>query len=128
MAARSNRRRINTGSIWEPLAGYSRAVRVENRILVSGTTATHGAGEVIAPDSPESQAVYVLDKIQASVEALGGAMEDIVRTRIYLRDQKDWEKISQVHGRYLGHVRPANTLVEVSSLIGNYVQAEAAVE
>jgi aryl-alcohol dehydrogenase-like predicted oxidoreductase/enamine deaminase RidA (YjgF/YER057c/UK114 family) len=131
MPARSKRRRIDTGSIWEPLAGYSRAVRVENRILVSGTTATHGAGEMIAPHCPESQAVYVLDKIQASVEALGGAMEDIVRTRIYLRDQKDWEKISQVHGRYLGHVRPANTLVEVSSLIGNYaveIEAEAVVD
>jgi aryl-alcohol dehydrogenase-like predicted oxidoreductase/enamine deaminase RidA (YjgF/YER057c/UK114 family) len=127
---RPSRLRIDTGSIWEPLAGYSRAVRVGNRILVSGTTATHGSGEIIAPRDPEAQAIYILDKIQASVEALGGAMEDIVRTRIYLRNQENWEAVSRVHGRYLGHVRPANTLLEVSALIGGYeveIEAEAVV-
>jgi aryl-alcohol dehydrogenase-like predicted oxidoreductase/enamine deaminase RidA (YjgF/YER057c/UK114 family) len=127
---RSDRLRIDTGSIWEPLAGYSRAVRIGDRILVSGTTATHGAGEIIAPDSPQDQAVYILDKIRASIEALGGTLEDIVRTRIYLRDRNDWQAVSRVHGRVLGHVRPANTLVEVSALIGNYaveMEAEAIV-
>jgi enamine deaminase RidA (YjgF/YER057c/UK114 family) len=130
MPSRPSRLRIDTGSIWEPLAGYSRAVRVGNRILVSGTTATHGAGEIVAPRDPEAQAVYILDKIQASVEALGGTMEDIVRTRIYLRNQYDWEAISRIHGRYLGHVRPANTLLEISALIGGYeveIEAEAVV-
>ncbi len=125
------RRRLDTGSIWEPLAGYSRAVRIGDRILVSGTTATHGAGEVVAPGHAASQAVYILDKIRAAIEALGGTMEDVVRTRIYLRDQKDWEEVSRVHGRVLGHVRPANTLLEVSGLIGNYeveIEAEAIVE
>ena len=102
------------GSIWEPLAGYSRAVRVGDRILVSGTTATHGAGEVIAPGNPASQTVYILDKIRASIEALGGTMEDVVRTRVYLKDKTRWEEVSRVHGRVLGHVRPANTLLEVS--------------
>jgi aryl-alcohol dehydrogenase-like predicted oxidoreductase/enamine deaminase RidA (YjgF/YER057c/UK114 family) len=128
---RSGSWRVDTGSIWEPLAGYSRSVRVGNRILVSGTTATHGSGLMIAPHNPEAQAVYILDKIQASIEALGGTLEDIVRTRIYLRDHNDWEAVSRVHGRYLGHVRPANTLVEVSSLIGSYaveIEAEAVVE
>jgi enamine deaminase RidA (YjgF/YER057c/UK114 family) len=127
---RPHRLRIDTGSIWEPLAGYSRAVRVGDRILVSGTTATHGSGEIIAPDSPQDQAVYILDKIRASIEALGGTLEDVVRTRIYLRDRNDWQEVSRVHGRVLGHVRPANTLVEVSSLIGNYaveMEAEAIV-
>jgi aryl-alcohol dehydrogenase-like predicted oxidoreductase/enamine deaminase RidA (YjgF/YER057c/UK114 family) len=128
---RPSRWRVDTGSIWEPLAGYSRSVRVGNRILVSGTTATHGSGLMIAPHDAEAQAVYILDKIQASIEALGGTLEDIVRTRIYLRDHNDWETVSRVHGRYLGHVRPANTLVEVSSLIGGYaveIEAEAVVE
>jgi aryl-alcohol dehydrogenase-like predicted oxidoreductase/enamine deaminase RidA (YjgF/YER057c/UK114 family) len=124
------RLRIDTGSIWEPLAGYSRAVRAGDRIMVSGTTATHGAGEAIAPGSAESQTVYILDKIRASIESLGGTMEDIVRTRVYLRDQSRWEEVSKVHGRVLGHVRPANTLLEVSALIGSYeveIEAEAIV-
>jgi aryl-alcohol dehydrogenase-like predicted oxidoreductase/enamine deaminase RidA (YjgF/YER057c/UK114 family) len=130
MPARPERQRIDTGSVWEPLAGYSRAVRIGDRILVSGTTATHGAGEAICPGDPQSQTVYILDKIAASIEALGGAMEDVVRTRIYLRDQAQWEGVSRVHGRYLGHVRPANTLVEVSGLVGGYdveIEAEALV-
>lgn len=131
MPDRPSRRRIDTGSIWEPLAGYSRAVRVKDRILVSGTTATHGAGEVIAPGSPASQTIYILDKIRASVEALGGQLEDVVRTRVYLRDQSAWEEVSQVHGRVFGHIRPANTLVEIGGLIGDYdveIDAEAVVE
>jgi enamine deaminase RidA (YjgF/YER057c/UK114 family) len=83
---------------------------------------------VIAPGSAQSQAVYALDKIRASIEALGGTLEDVVRTRIYLRDIKDWEEVSRVHGRVLGHVRPANTLIEVSGLVGGYeveIEAEA---
>ncbi len=130
MPERPERLRIDTGSIWEPLAGYSRAVRTGNRILVSGTTATHGAGEVIAPDSPGSQAVYILDKIRASIEALGGEMEDVVRTRVYLRNVEDWEAVSRAHGRVFGHIRPANTLLAAGGLIGNYaveIEAEAIV-
>ena len=125
------RLRLDTGSIWEPLAGYSRAVRVGDRIMVSGTTATHGAGELVAAGHPDSQAVYILDKIKASIESLGGTMDDVVRTRIYLRDQSRWEEVSRVHGRILGHIRPANTLFEVSGLIGNYdieIEAEAIVD
>jgi aryl-alcohol dehydrogenase-like predicted oxidoreductase/enamine deaminase RidA (YjgF/YER057c/UK114 family) len=130
LPGKPGRLRLDTGSIWEPLAGYSRAVRVGDRILVSGTTATHGAGELIAAGNPGSQTVYILDKIRASIEALGGTMEDVVRTRVYLRDQNRWEEVSQVHGRVLGHIRPANTLLEVSALIGNYdveIEAEAIV-
>ncbi len=130
MPARPERLRIDSGSIWEPLAGYSRAVRVGERILVSGTTATHGAGEVIAPGSPASQTVYILDKIRASIEALGGEMEDVVRTRVFLRNQNDWEEVSKAHGRVFAHIRPANTLLEVSGLIGKYdveIDAEAIV-
>ena len=127
---RPDRQRLNSGSVWEPLAGYSRAVRIGDRILVSGTTATHGAGAVIAPGHAGSQTVYILDKIRASIEALGGAWEDVVRTRIYLRDASRWEEVARAHGRALGHVRPANTLIEVSKLVGDYeveIEAEAIV-
>jgi aryl-alcohol dehydrogenase-like predicted oxidoreductase/enamine deaminase RidA (YjgF/YER057c/UK114 family) len=130
MPARPDRLRIDTGSIWEPLAGYSRAVRIGERILVSGTTATHGAGEVIAPASPASQAVYILDKIRASIEALGAEMEDVVRTRVYLRNRNDWEEVSKAHGRVFGDIRPANTLLAAGGLIGDYaveIEAEAIV-
>lgn len=131
MPARPDRLRIDTGSIWEPLAGYSRAVRIGPRILVSGTTATHGAGEVIAPRSPASQTVYILDKIRASIEALGAEMEDIVRTRVYLRNRNDWEEVSKAHGRVFGEIRPANTLLEAGGLVGDYaveIDAEAIVD
>jgi aryl-alcohol dehydrogenase-like predicted oxidoreductase/enamine deaminase RidA (YjgF/YER057c/UK114 family) len=125
---RPGRLRVDSGSVWEPLAGYSRAIRSGNRILVSGTTATHGSGEVVCKDDPHGQAVYIMDKVAASIRALGGALEDVVRTRIYLANADDWEPVARVHGRYLGHVRPANTLIEVSRLVGDYaveIEAEA---
>jgi aryl-alcohol dehydrogenase-like predicted oxidoreductase/enamine deaminase RidA (YjgF/YER057c/UK114 family) len=127
---RPERMRICSGSEWESIGGYSRAVRIGDRILISGTTATHGSGEVVCRDDPAGQAVYILDKIEASIGALGGTLEDVVRTRIYLRNAEHWEPVARVHGRYLGHVRPANTLIEVSNLIGGYdveIEAEAVV-
>jgi enamine deaminase RidA (YjgF/YER057c/UK114 family) len=126
---RAGRLRVDTGSVWEPIAGYSRAVRVGERILVSGTTATHGSGEVVCPGDPYGQTVYVLDKIAASLAALGGSLEDVVRTRIYVRDANQWEPVSRAHGRRFGDIRPANTLIE-AKLIGDYeveIEAEAVV-
>ena len=105
-------------------------MRIGDRILVSGTTATHGAGEVIAEGSPASQTVYILDKIRASIEALGAEMADVVCTRVYLRDRNDWEEVSKAHGRVFGEIRPANTLIAAGGLIGNYaveIDAEAIV-
>jgi aryl-alcohol dehydrogenase-like predicted oxidoreductase/enamine deaminase RidA (YjgF/YER057c/UK114 family) len=128
MPGRPGRQRIDSGSQWEPIAGYSRAVRVGKRILVSGTTATHGSGEMVCPGDPAGQTVYVLDKIAASLAAFGASLEDVVRTRVYLRDGEQWEPVSRVHGRYLGHVRPANTLIEAGKLVGGYeveIEAEA---
>ncbi len=128
---RPNRWRVDSGSVWEPLAGYSRAVRVGDRILVSGTTATNGSGEVVCPGDPAGQTVFILDKIAASLAALGGTVEDVVRTRVYVRDADQWEAVSRVHGRYFGQIRPANTLIETSRLVGDYeveIEAEAIVE
>lgn len=123
--------RVDSGSVWEPIAGYSRAVRVGDRILVSGTTATHGHGQLVGPGDAAAQAVYILDKIVASVRALGGRAEDIVRTRVYLRDAADCEAVSRVHGHYFGDIRPANTLLQVAALIGEgylvEIEAEAVV-
>lgn len=128
---RPSRLRVSSGSVWEPLAGYSRAVRTGNRILVSGTTATHGSDRIVAPNDPGAQATYCLDKIAASIRALGGTMDDVVRTRVYLADVDDWEPVSRAHGRFFGDVRPANTLLAVANLVGDYkveIEAEAVVE
>jgi enamine deaminase RidA (YjgF/YER057c/UK114 family) len=119
---------VETGSIWEAKAGFSRAVRMGNRILVSGTTATTPAGDPVCPGDAEGQAVYILDKILAALDALGAKAEDVVRTRIYLRDPEAWEGVSAVHARYFGATRPANTLVGGIALIGPYeveIEAEA---
>ncbi|MBV9704215.1 MAG: aldo/keto reductase [Methylobacteriaceae bacterium] len=127
---RCDRSRIDSGSMWEPICGYSRAVRVGNRILVSGTTATHGSGAIVCKGDVAGQTVYILDKIAASIASLGGSLGDVVRTRIYLRDARQWEAAARVHGAYFGAIRPANTLVEVSALIGEYdveIEAEAVV-
>ena len=128
---RPDRQTVSSGSLWEPLAGYSRAVRIGKRILVSGTTATHSAGEIVCPGDAAGQTVFILDKIAASLAALGGTLEDVVRTRVYLKDAAQWEPVSRIHGRYFGAIRPANTLLEVSNLVGRYeveIEAEAVVE
>ena len=127
---RPERSRVDTGSLWEPICGYSRAVRVGTRVLVSGTTATHGSGDVVCASDPAGQATFILDKITASLKALGATPADVVRTRVYLKDADDWEAVSRVHGRVFGEIRPANTLLEVSRLVGDYlveIEAEAEV-
>ncbi len=122
--------RISSGSEFEPICGYSRAVRDGDRIIVSGTTATHGIDRVIGSNDIQTQTVYILDKISASLTSLGASMNDVIRTRIYLKDANQWEPVSRVHGRYFAQCLPANTLVEVSNLVGDYdveIEAEAIV-
>ena len=125
----SQRWTLDSGSQWEPIAGYSRAVRMGERILVSGTTATHGSGQLVGRGDAAVQTSYILDKISASIKALGGSLRDVVRTRIYLQNAADCEAVSRVHGSYFGDIRPANSLVEVSALIGDgylvEIEAEA---
>ncbi len=127
---RPGRSRVDSGSLWEPIAGYARAVRTGDRILVSGTTATHGAGTVVCPGDVAGQTTYILDKVAASLKALGGELADVVRTRVYLRNAHDWEAASRAHGRVFGTIRPANTLLEVGGLVGTYlveIEVEAVV-
>ncbi len=129
---RTARWTVDSGSVWEPLAGYSRAVRVRERIMVSGTTATHGSGRLIGKDDAGVQATYILDKIAASIKSLGGRLEDVVRTRVYLTDASDWRAVSEAHGRFFADIRPANTLLQVGALIGEgykvEIEAEAIVD
>ena len=131
VAHRQGRQRVSSGSVWEPIAGSSRAVRVKNVIHVSGTTATHGANRCVAPGDPGAQTTYILDKIAGAIAALGGTMQDVVRTRVYLRDASQWEPVSRAHGRVFGETMPANTLIEAGNLIGDYeveIEAEAIVD
>jgi aryl-alcohol dehydrogenase-like predicted oxidoreductase/enamine deaminase RidA (YjgF/YER057c/UK114 family) len=131
VAGRLDRLRVSTGSVWENICGYSRAVRIKDRILVSGTTATDAVGNVVCPGDPAGQTVFILDKIAASLAAVGASLENVVRTRVYLKDASQWEPVSRIHGRYFGDIRPANTLLEVSRLVGDYeveIEAEAIVD
>lgn len=122
--------RVVTGSYWEDVAGYCRAQRIGNRILVSGTTAVAGVDRPVAPQDAGAQTTYILDRIVAAVISLGGRVEDIARTRIFITDETDVEAISRAHGRVLGDAKPANTLVRVAGLIGDHrveIEAEAIV-
>jgi aryl-alcohol dehydrogenase-like predicted oxidoreductase/enamine deaminase RidA (YjgF/YER057c/UK114 family) len=125
------RNRVTTGSPWEKVAGYARALREGNRIVVSGTTATHTDGRAVAPGDAAAQCVYILDKISASIEALGGRLDDVIRTRVFLRDAAACAGVAEVHGRYFGGIRPANTTLGGAVLIGDYeveIEAEAIVQ
>ncbi len=121
------RQAVDTGTEWERLAGYSRAVRIGQRVLVSGTTATDPHGRMVCPGDAYGQTVYVLDKIAGALEALGAGLSDVVRTRVYVRDASRWEPVARAHGRVFALTRPANTLVQ-AGLVGDYeveIEAEA---
>ena len=126
MPGPAKRTRAVSGSVWEEKAGFSRAVRDGHHISVSGTTATTPQGDPVCPGDAEGQAVYILDKILAAIESLGGERADVIRTRIYLRHVSDWESVSAVHARVFADVLPANTMIGGADLIGPYdVEIEA---
>jgi len=102
-----------SGTPWEPIAGYSRAVRKGSGISVSGTTASHGSRSIGGIDAA-AQTHFVIDKIEGALESLGGRLEDVVRTRVFVRRIQDWEAVARAHGERFGHVQPANTLVEAA--------------
>jgi aryl-alcohol dehydrogenase-like predicted oxidoreductase/enamine deaminase RidA (YjgF/YER057c/UK114 family) len=124
------RRKALSGTKWEDLAGFARAVREGDRIYVSGTTATHGE-RLIGGTDPTSQATFCLDKIEGAIRSLGGTPEDVVRTRIYVASAAIAEAVSRVHGSRLGHIQPANTLVQAGLVGDGYlveIEAEAVVD
>jgi enamine deaminase RidA (YjgF/YER057c/UK114 family) len=111
------RKNISSGTPWEPIVGYSRAVRIDNHIWVAGTTASDAAGNVIAKGNAAEQTRYILKKIEAALRDAGASLADVVRTRVYVTNIAEWEAIGRVHGEFFGEIRPASAMVEVSKLI-----------
>lgn len=128
LRAQGSTQYIDSGTKWESIAGFARAVKKGNRILVSGTTATHKS-KLIGGNDPIAQTHFIIDKIQGAIESLGGALTDVIRTRIYIQREDIWEAVARVHGERFGTIRPANTLVKAGLIGDGYlVEMEAEAE
>jgi enamine deaminase RidA (YjgF/YER057c/UK114 family) len=122
------RRNISSGTNYETIAGYSRAVRLGNTVHVSGTTATDGANTVVGIGDSAAQTDFIIRKIESALSAAGAQLSDVVRTRIYLAPAADWEAVARVHGKYFGDIRPANTLLYIQALVGEEYLVEMEAE